>query len=213
MQPIQRTSCPDPHRSPAAYLAAMIDNRTKDRGLSTAGSGARSGEGFWRFGTGMQRPDASVLIWVERDADLAREPAVRRHRGMIVAAHGSGRGTTEASFIISYPVDTGDHAQHLPAVSGLLKAMGWSVLASPCRSTDGDDVNSAVLLSTAKFGPEQLLWLAESVSTAQDRSAPAHSRMPGPSYVTAAGDHRTREMRDQLDVWVNEGGGGDDAAS
>lgn len=34
-------------------------------------------------------------------------------------AHGFGQGTTGKSFMISYPVATDDHGQHLPAVSGL----------------------------------------------------------------------------------------------
>ncbi len=209
MQPIQPASCPDRHRSSAAYLAAMIDKRTRDYGLPASSHGGNP----WRFETGMQQPDASVLIRVGGDPELAREAAAGRHRGMIVVAHGSGQGTTEGSFIISYPVATDEHAQHLPAVSGWLEAMGWSVLASRRRRTDIGDVNTAVLVNTGHSSPEQRLWLAEPVSTAYDRSPPAHALVPGPSPALGRGNVRTREFRNQLEAWVNEGGAGDDVAS
>jgi len=45
---------------------------------------------------------------------------------MIVVAHGSGQGTAEGSFTVSYPVDTDDDGQHVDAVSGVLEAMGRS---------------------------------------------------------------------------------------
>ena len=183
----------------------MIDKRTRDHGLSAA----RSGESSESLGTDMRRPDASVLIWVEGDA----EPAARRHRGMIVVAHGSGQGAMEGSFIISYPVATDDHAQHVPAVSGVLEAMGWSVLASRRGTADAGPVNTAALVSAARFGPERRLWLAEPVGTARDWSAPADALAPEPSAAPAVGGVRAREMRDQIEAWVNEGGAGDDVAS
>jgi hypothetical protein len=125
--------CPDRQQSPAAYLAAMIDERTRDPGLSTIGSGARSWEDLRRFWTSQQRPDASVLIWVESDDEQAPESPSGRHRSLIVVAHGSRQGATEGSFIISYPVATDDRAQHLPAVSGLLVAMGLGGPGIPAR--------------------------------------------------------------------------------
>ena len=93
----------------------------------------------------MRRPDAGVLIWVEGDDKRAPESPSGRHCGMIVVAHGSGQGTAEGSFIISYLVATDDRTQHLPAVSGLLEAMGWAVLAFRRGWTDGGNVNTAVL--------------------------------------------------------------------
>jgi hypothetical protein len=213
LQAIQRTMCPDRQQSPAAYLAAMIDERTRDPGLSTIGSGARSWENLRRFWTSQQRPDASELIWVESDDEQAPESPSGRHRSLIVVAHGSRQGATEGSFIISYPVATDDRAQHLPAVSGLLVAMGWAVLASRRGRTDGGNVNTAVLVNTSHFGLEQILWLAEAVSTAQDRRPCTNTLMPGPSAAPTGGDSRTREMRDQVEACVHEGGAGDDVAS
>ena len=213
MQSIQRTMCPDRQQSPAAYLAAMIDKRTSNHRQSTTGSGARSCERLRRFETGMRRPDAGALIWVEGDNERAPKSPSGRHRGMIVVAHGSGQGTAEGSFIISYPVATDDRTQHLPAVSGLLEAMGWAVLAFRRGCTVGGIVNTTVLVNTAHFGLEQILWLAESVSTAQDRSPGTNVLMPGSSAALTGGHFRTREMRDQVEAWVNEGGAGDDVAS
>ncbi len=209
MQPIQRTLCSDRQPSSAAYLAAMIDRRARDH-VRSAG---RSGEISKGLGTCMQRPDAGVLIWVEGDAELVREPAAGRHRGMIVVAHGSGQGTTEGSFIISYPFETGDDGQYVDAVSGVLEAMGWSVLASRRGRTAGGHVNTAMLVSNAHPGSEQRLWLAEPVGAAQDPSAPAHAFASRSSAASADGGVRTLEIRDQLEAWVNEGGAGDDVLS
>ncbi len=161
----------------------------------------------------MRGPDGSVLIWVESDAEPRPEPGASRHRGMIVVAHGSGRGTTEESFVISYPIDTDDHMQHVAAVSGVLEAMGWSVLASRRGTTDGGSVNSAVLTSTARSGSAQRLWLAEPVRGAQARGAPADAPFPGLRSAMVAGEVRSREIRDQVEAWVNEGGAGDDVPS
>ena len=163
MQPIEHTSCPDRQWSTAAYLAAMIDKRTRDQGLSSPESGESAGD----LSSAMELPEASVLIWVEGDAEMALEPAAGRHRGMIVVAHGVGQGPAQTSFIISYP-DAGDHAQHVPAVSDVLEAMGWAVLASERGMTDGEHVNTALLVSTASFGVEQRLWLAEPVGAGRD---------------------------------------------
>jgi hypothetical protein len=213
VQPIQHTLCPDRQQPPIAYLATMIDKRARDYGPSASGSGGRSWENLRLLETGMQRPDASVLIWVDGDDQRSPVSSSKRHRGMIVVAHGSGQGKSEGSFIISYPVATDDRAQHLPAVSGLLVAMGWAVLASRRERTDGGKVNTATLVNTAHVGRKQILWLAEAVSTAQDRRPGTNAPMPGPSAALTGGDFRTREMHDQVEAWVNEGGAGDDVAS
>jgi hypothetical protein len=91
--------------------------------------------------------------------------------------------------------------------------MGWAVLASSGERTDGGKVNTAVLVNTAHFCRKQILWLAESVSTSQDRSPDTNARMPGLSAALTGRDFRSREMRDQVEAWVNEGGAGDDVAS
>ena len=209
MQPIQRTSCRHQQPSWAVYLAAMIDRRTREHGLS-AGKPADISEGV---GTRMQRPTASVLIWVEGDAEQPPEPAAVQHRGMIVAAHGSGQGPAEGSFIISYPADTDDDAPHVTAVSGVLERMGWAVLGTRRGSTTGRYVNTAALVSNCDPGSGQHLWLAETVGATEDPGASTRAPASGSSAAPAGSDVRTQGIRDQLGAWVNEGGAGDDVAS
>ena len=110
-------------------------------------------------------------IWVESDAELA----AGRQRGMIVVAHGSGQGTTCEFFIIFYPLDTYDHAKHVSSVSGVLETIGWAALASWHEGADGGSVNTALLVSTARSGPERRLWLAEPANAAQDEGATAQA--------------------------------------
>ena len=162
----------------------------------------------------MQPPDASALIWVEDDAELVREPAAGQRRGMIVVAHGAGQGATEGSFLVSYPIDTDDDGQHVGAVSGVLEAMGWSLLAARRGETAGGHVNAAVLVSDARSGSEQQqLWLAEPVGALQRPSAQPSASTSGLSGASADRGARTREVRDQVEAWVNEGGAGDDVTS
>lgn len=161
----------------------------------------------------MQRQVGSVLIWVDGDDERPPGAPSGRHRGMIVAAHGSGQGITKGSFIISYPIATEDRAQHLTAVSGLLEEMGWAIMAIRRGRTDGGTMNTAVLLNTSHFGPKQVLWLAELVSLAQDRCSGTNALTPGQSAAPTGADSRTREMRNQVEALVNEGGAGDDVAS
>jgi hypothetical protein len=209
MQPIQRISCRDQQPSSAAYLAAMIDSRARECSLS-AEKPADFSEGL---GTRMGRPPASMLIWVESNAELLPEPAAGRHRGMILVAHGSGQCTVEGSFIISYPVETDDDAPHVTAVSGVLERMGWSVLATRQGSTPGRYVNTAALVSNGNSGSWQHMWLAETVGATEDPGASTSAPASGSSAAPAASDVRTRGFRDQLEASVNEGGAGDDVAS
>jgi hypothetical protein len=187
VQPIQRTSCRDQQLSSAAYLAAMIDRRTREHGLS-AGKPADTYKGL---GIRMRRPDAGVLIWVEGDTDVLPDPAAGRHRGMIVVAHGSGQGTAEGSFIISYPVDTEDDAPRVAAVSGVLERMGWAVLGTRRGSTAGRYVNTAALVSNGDPCSGQQLWLAETVAATEDPGASTPAPASASSATPAASDVRT----------------------
>ena len=209
MHPIQRTSCRDQQPSSAVYLAAMIDRRTREHGLSAR----RPADIFDGVGTPTQRPAASVLIWVEGDAEQPPEPAAVQHRGMIVAAHGSGQGLAEVSFIISYPVGTDDDAPHVTAVSGVLEQMGWAVLGTRRGSTAGRYVNTAALVSNGDPGSGQHLWLAETVDATEDPGASTRAPASVSSAAQTGSDVRTQGIRDQLEAWVNEGGAGDDVAS
>ena len=131
MQPIQRTSCRDQQPSSAAYLAAMIDRRTREYGLSAR----RPADTSKGLGIRMRRPDAGVLIWVEGDAEVLPEPAAGRHRGMIVVAHRSGQGIADASFIISYPVDTDDDAPRVRCNGGPVQIDSRTDVRDFCRTS------------------------------------------------------------------------------
>jgi hypothetical protein len=115
-----------------------------------------------------------VLIWVEGEAELARDPDAGANRGMIFVAHDSVQNTTGESFVISYPVDTGDDGQHIAAVSGVLEAMGWSVLASRRGSTAGGYLSTVVLVSIHHPGSKQRLWLAEPADASWSSTVPSH---------------------------------------
>jgi hypothetical protein len=132
---------------------------------------------------------------------------------MIVVAHGSGQGSAEGFFVISYPVDTDDDAPHVTAVSSVLERMGWAVLATRRGSTAGRYVSTAALVSSGDPGSGQHLWLAETVGATEDPGASTRTQRAGFSAAPAGGDVRTRGIRDQLEAWVNEGGAGDDVAS
>ncbi|WP_419728871.1 hypothetical protein [Lichenicola sp.] len=101
---------------------------------------------------------------MEADLDAVREPGSDRRRGMIVVAHDAGPGALQGSFIISYPSDSDDEGQHVDAVSGVLEAMGWSVLASRCGRTPAGHVNTAALVRRKHDGLRQRLWLAKPVA-------------------------------------------------
>lgn len=207
------TLCPDPRPSPVADLAAMIDKRTRNYRPTAPRFGATARENPRRLETGMQPRDGSVLLWLDGNDARPPETPVGRHRGVIVAAHGSCQGITESAFIISYPIATDDRAQHLPALSGLLEEMGWTVMALGRAMTEGETMNTAVLANTPHFGPKQVLWLAELVGLAQARCPGAPTLMPRLSAASTGADLRIRDMRKQVAAWVNLGGAGDEAAS
>jgi hypothetical protein len=209
MQLIQHTSCPDRHRSYSDYLATMINERTRDHGLSHIRSGDKPGG----VKPGSQELGANVLIWVEGDGELVGDPADGRHRGILIAAHGSSQGSTDGSFIISYPIGKDDHAPRVPAVSGLLEALGWSVVLSQHERTVEGGVNVALLVSTAPVGHGRRLWLTESVGEEPDRSEPNYALASELLAAAAEGRISTARMRNQIEAWVNEGGAGDDVAS
>jgi hypothetical protein len=162
-------------------------------------------------GTGLQALDASVLIWVESEAERVRELFDGRHRGMLIAAHGPVQGGMDGSFIISYPMDEGDQGPHVPAVAGLLEALGWSVVASRHGRTLDGSVNLALLVSTAPADQERRLWLTESVGVTPDPNEPGYA--PGLLATPAEGDVSSAGMHDRLEEWVNKGGAGANVAS
>jgi hypothetical protein len=187
----------------------MINERTRDHGLSHVSSGDKPGG----VKTGSQELGGNVLIWVEGDSELVGDPADGRHRGILIAAHGSSQGSTDGSFIISYPIGKDDHAPHVPAVSGLLEALGWSVVLSQHERTFEGSVNFTLLVSTSPAGHERRLWLTESVGEEPHQNEPGYELAPGLLAAGAEGRISTARIRNQLEAWVNEGGAGDDVAS
>jgi hypothetical protein len=70
--------------------------------------------------------------------------------------------------------------QQLGAVSALLVAMGWLLLASDRRKTELDHADTAVLVNTSRFGGEQTLWLAEPVEAHPEASRATAQHSPRP---------------------------------
>jgi hypothetical protein len=172
MQPILRAPCPDTPPSSAAFLAALIDKRARTGGVPTDPSrepGAVPDSADGRGG--------SVLIWVEAATD-GPVPFAGHQRGMIVVAYGPGPEMGERSFVISYPVEAGSRAQRTPAVLGLLRTKGWSLMASRRRTTAAGHANTAVLVNTDRSGGEQWLWLAEPVPASR-----THGRARRPGFL------------------------------
>lgn len=218
VQPIHRASCQDAQAPSAGrlagYLAELINTRARS-------CGALAGTGVGLDSSG--KPEGSELIWVEGDPGLAKDPS----RGMIVVAHGPGQPATQRSFVISFPLDGDGSPWRIPAVTDALATLDWTVVAVQRRRTAAGEANTAVLASEARPGGERRLWLAEPSAAAPDHpgsSLPDHPGpvQPGPSQSgteravlpapAAARDGAARDMRDQVEDWVNEGGVGDDVA-
>ena len=204
MQPILRSPCPDTPPSSAAFLAALIDERARTGGVPADPSpepGAVPDPANGRGG--------SVLIWVEAAADGPGPPAGHR-RGMIVVAHGSSPEVAERSFVISYPVEAGGRAQRVPAVLGLLRAKGWSLLASRRRTMVSGHANTAVLVNADQPGGEQRLWLAEPVPASRTHGR-AHK--PGlPHSLQPATASAALAARRQSRAWIGGGPSGNPGA-
>ena len=145
MQPIHRASCQDnPALSAgrlAGYLAELINTRARSRGAS-----AEAGTGLDASGT----PEGNELIWVEDDPGLAPRLVTEPSRGMIVVAHGPSQPAAQRSFVIFFPLDGGGPPWRIPAVTGALAALDWTVLAVERRRTASGEANIAVLASKAR---------------------------------------------------------------
>ena len=164
MQPIQRSACPDPLSSPAAHLAALIDEQARTTHLPAAQEE--------EYSAAPGAADASgpvTLIWVE-GAAAQPSPGFAATRSIIVAAHRRGETCADRSFIISFPVEAGIPIPQLPTVLRLLKGLGWSLLTRRRTGTAVRSVRVAVLANTARPGPEQRLWLSEPMSAVRPRA-------------------------------------------
>jgi hypothetical protein len=145
----------------AAALATLVDRRVRV-GRETIG------------------PDGDVLIWLEQSMP-GSEPVASGARGVIVVMHGADQAAAARSFVVSFPIEAGGKGRQLGAVSDLMGALGWSLLASDRRKTDLGQVDTAVFVNTNGFEGEQRLWLAEPVE-----ATPKASR--------ATGQHSTRPI-------------------
>ena len=178
MQPIQRSACPDPSSSPAANLAALIDEQARSTPLPASHEEERD--------AAPGNADASgpaTLIRVEGPA-AQPNPGIAAARRMIVAAHRRGETCADHSFIISYPTEAGVPIPQLPTVLWPPKGLGWSLLTRRRRGTAVGSARVAVLANTARPGPEQRLWLSEPMSAVRPR-APRHGRAAVAPYRTS----------------------------
>jgi len=178
MQPIQRTPCPDRPASSAACLAALIDERAMAGGVPADPSRGP--------GAAPSPADGTVLIWMEG------------------AAGGPGPAAAERSFVVSYPVEAGSQAQRIPAVLGLLRAKGWSLLASRRRTTATGHANTAVPVNAGPGG-EQRLWLAEPVPASRAQGRARKPGMPPPLRPAAA--PVAMAVRRRARAWTGRGPG------
>lgn len=164
MQPIQRSACPDPLSSPAAHLAALIDEQARSTPLPASDEQGRD--------AAQGNADASgpaTLIWVEGPA-AQPSPGTAAARSIIVAAHRRGETCADRSFIISFPAEAGVPIPQLPAVLQLLEGLGWSLLKRRRVGIAGGYAGVALLANTARPGPEQRLWLSEPMSAVRPRA-------------------------------------------
>ena len=204
MQTILRAPCPDNPPSSAAFLAALIDVRVRTGGVSANPSRRLGAVPDLANGRG-----GSVLIWVEAAADGPGPPAGHK-RGMIVVAHGPSAEVAGRSFVISYPVEAGGQARRVTAVLGLLRARGWSLLASRRRNTAAGHANTAILVNANQPGGEQRLWLAEPVPAPRahgraHKPGLTHSLQPAKAVAAMA-------ARRQNTAWIDDGPSGNPGA-
>lgn len=143
MQSVQRTllqdALPSLPTSLAAALTALIDRRARV-----------GGETKGPHGPG---PDGNVLIWLDHPMP-GRGPADTGGRGVIVVMHGANQAVGARSIVVSFPVEASGEGRQLRAVSDLLAAMGWSLLASNRQKTELGHADTAVLVNTSRFGDE-----------------------------------------------------------
>jgi len=188
VQPIQRSAYPDPLSSPAAHLAALIDEQARSTPPPAAHEQGRDAAPGNAEASG-----PATLIWVE-DPAAQPSPGFTAARSIIVAAHRRGETCADRSFIISFPAEAGVPLPQLPAVLRLLEGLGWSLLM---RRRIGKEVGSArvaVLANTARPGPEQRLWLSEPMSAVRPRALRDGRAAVAPSRTS----HKPAVLRDNL---------------
>jgi len=202
VQPIQRSACSDPLPSPAAHLAALIDEQAR----STPPPAAHEQGGDAAPGNADASAPAT-LIWVEGPV-AQPSPGIAAVRSILVAAHRRGETCADRSFIISFPAEAGVSIPQLPTALRLLKGLGWSPLTRRRTGTAVGSARVAALANTARPGPEQRLWLSEPMSVVRPR-APRNGRAAVAPYRTpqkpAVLQDRSLELRRRTTAMVTEG--------
>ena len=216
MQPIHRTVCQDFQplslRFRAGYLAALIDRQVRLR-VEPAGVSAP---------IPCDDPGGNTLTSVEDDPGLV----TRCGRGLVVAAHASDQAEAPRSFAVSFPAGADGHRRCVPAIADALATLGWTVLAARRGETAPGHVETpghaetTFLASDIRPGTKQRLWLAEPPAAPPGHPAPPVSAgptqesrvVPLPAARQNEGVRAGRDMRDQVETWVDEGGTGDGVA-
>lgn len=99
---------------------------------------------------------------VAAEVDNHSDTLAERARGLGGVAHGTVQVASARSFLVPYPLDVGDEAQHLFAVSGALAAFGQSVRDASAAATGFGDGTTADLFTEVSRGIDKQLWLVES---------------------------------------------------
>ena len=168
-----------------ASLAALIDRRVR-AGHEADGPGS----------TGATGPNGSVLVWLDHPGPGSGPgpesgPVAGSGRGVIVVMHRASQAVGARSFVVSFPAGTGGRGRQLGAVSRLLAAMGWSLLAFKRRQTEVGHADTAVLVNTRRFGGEQRLWLAEPVEGHTEPGSAPRQAWARPGAMSSAGGKAT----------------------
>ena len=99
---------------------------------------------------------------VSTDVVAYSDLIAERARGLGGNAHGTIQVAVERSFLVPYPLDVGDVAQHIFAVSGALAAFGQSVRDAIGQAAEYGDATTADLMTEISRGIDRQLWFAES---------------------------------------------------
>jgi starvation-inducible DNA-binding protein len=99
-----------------------------------------------------------VSTAVETYSDLIAE----RAGALGGTAHGTIQVAAARSFLVPYPLDIADEAEHVFAVSGTLAAFGQSTREAIGHATTFGDANTADLFTEISSGIDRQLWFVES---------------------------------------------------
>jgi starvation-inducible DNA-binding protein len=99
---------------------------------------------------------------VSTDVEAYSDLLAERARGLGGAAHGTIQVAVARSFLVPYPLDVADVAQHIFSVSAALAAFGQSVRDAIGQSAAYGDPTTSDLLTEISRGIDRQLWFVES---------------------------------------------------